>query len=882
METKTLIKTSELNPPLKVTLIRDISQTEGLLDFFSKNKAFGWDIETTTQRDFYWRRCRTIQFGNQTEQYVIDLLRFTDDDPQLLLEAQGKYGANLSMAPKLSELLNILKPVLCSKDFLKVGVNLGFEYMTFYWNFGIRAFNFFDCSVVEKCIYAGYHSLKDYGFFGMEEMMGRYFNVSIDKELQTSFNLSDLLSQEQVEYAALDTRFPMGLRSIQTLILQGQTAAGLKQANNPAWRVMANVDPILTGDNLLEVALIENNAIGAFQDMHIHGERLDVPAWTAHNTTKKEEMRKLISEVLDPIFLPLVGSKYDIITDQEIEEAQLKWKAFNQVSDEEVSLRGQIRVAKKSAPQDVPDLVLGMAAVAQSRLEQKEYWKKVASDLGKKRTKIRKLATQCEGEALINYGSDAQLISVLRGMKGLKNINNLDDQTLEKYEHVSVIAAIRKYHGLAKEIGTYGDAWVTQWVTKPCKDEGWLHPGDGRLHCVFNQYDAETGRSSSERPNGQNLPQDKEIRSCFIADDPNESIRLSNCCDANTKPHTMDGKTLVCCGCHKEIDAKDTHAETYKIVTVDMSGAELRIIAELAHDPIWCTAFKNNEDVHSVCTELIHGDDWKKLTEPGCSYYEPNEDGTPKHLRCKCKGHNVLRNETKAVNFLLAYGGGPNKLAISIGKTRSQAQTIMATHELRFPKIWFYLKQSGLFSKIHKKSFDLYGRRRLFPEPTQERAIQKAKDDLEERLRLTPEESAKNVEAFIASHGVKPSPEEKWELTHRQPSQREISHAMIALASSIERQGKNHAIQGTNATIAKIAMGSGFDSEGVPFLWHLLSAYNAKLIKFVHDELVIQAPTRFAETVAKLVQDTFRRAAAIRMKEVTMESEYGIAEYWKK
>ena len=146
----------------------------------------------------------------------------------------------------------------------------------------------------------------------------------------------------------------------------------------------------------------------------------------------------------------------------------------------------------------------------------------------KKCTKLNNLRDSCDGEALINYNSDAQLLKILTdpeniklfpqlfNKKGVSLIEGLDDDTLEEYNHVPVMKLIQTYHGLSKDIGTYGDAWATEWATHPCKEEGWLNPGDGRLHSTFNQLDAATGRSSSEQPNGQNLKQDKEVRTCNI------------------------------------------------------------------------------------------------------------------------------------------------------------------------------------------------------------------------------------------------------------------------------------------------------------------------------------------------------------------------------
>ena len=74
----------------------------------------------------------------------------------------------------------------------------------------------------------------------------------------------------------------------------------------------------------------------------------------------------------------------------------------------------------------------------------------------------------------------------------------------------------------------------------------------------------------------------------------------------------------------------------------------------------------------------------------------------------------------------------------------------------------------------------------------------------------------------------------------------------------------------------------GYDKDGKPYLWHILPQYKAKLLKFVHDELVVQCPKRFGEKVAFEIGDAFKRAAAEKMKKVIMEFDYAVASYWKK
>ena len=49
--------------------------------------------------------------------------------------------------------------------------------------------------------------------------------------------------------------------------------------------------------------------------------------------------------------------------------------------------------------------------------------------------------------------------------------------------------AILEYREVAKLISTYID-----------KMENEINPNDGKIHCVFNQYGADTGRFSSQNP----------------------------------------------------------------------------------------------------------------------------------------------------------------------------------------------------------------------------------------------------------------------------------------------------------------------------------------------------------------------------------------------
>lgn len=870
MEIKPLV----LNPPLNVTFVKDGAGLDKLSDFFKKqvSKVIGWDVETPPAKDFYWRPARTIQFGNTNEQFVIDLLPFVDGNHELL-QTQGQFGKNLSS--RLKPIVDVIEPVVCSGDWLKVGVVLSFEYMTHLWNFGLRTWNFFDCSLVERCIWAGDHSLKDYKFYDMENMMLRYFQTQINKELQMSFNLTDELTQEQIEYAALDTRLPLGLRALQNLVISGKKPVQL-----------GHLPPYLFGDDLREIAQIENNAIGPFVDMHINGECLDCDKWTENINARKTELETVLHE-MDKLFIPIVGSKHQVITQEQLDAAEAKWKAFNIITDQEIELKGLIK--KEKDLDEKAKLEAKRVKLEGARKLEKEVFKEEHYALRRTYSALKKLIDKCEGEALINYDSGVQLLEAFGQMhKELKKLDETGDDALQEYAHIPVIKLLQKYRELSKEINTYGMSWTQKWMTHPCKDEGWLHPGDGKLHSQYNQYDAETGRSSSEKPNGQNIKTEKEIRSCFIVEPPNEAFRISICCEERCG-HIQDNDTgfngHVCLKCFKPCETK---GEEYVYVKADMSGAELRILAELSGETVWIDAFNRGEDLHAVCTEIQYPDEWPALAVEGCAYFKLKENGEPQRFKCKCPKHSELRDETKVPNFLIPYGGGPSNLATQLKKPLSRAKEILEKHRQSFPILWAYLEKSGNFARKFRKSLDMFGRRRLFPEPTWERALYKAKEDRKEKLLFPKEVINKNIADFIAKTGRAPLGKlsevdsEKWILTHRKPTDFEVGNAFKAMNGSIERAGKNHPIQSTNATIAKVSMGCGFDLEGRPFLWHVLPKYKAKMIKFVHDELVYQVPKRFAEAMKEEILSAFKRAAAIKMKLVIMEGDANIEVYWKK
>jgi DNA polymerase I-like protein with 3'-5' exonuclease and polymerase domains len=800
---------AELNPPLNITVVKDAAGLEELKIFLETEHIIGLDTETTVTEDFWFRRCRTIQIGNREKQFVIDLLSFAGSE-EVLSSSQGNYGANAEGV--YDTILAVLGPVLDSKEWLKVGVNLAFDYETLRWNFGIRMWNLFSCDFAERVIQAGTISLKKYAEFSMAAMAARYFGLELSKELQTSFDLKTPLTQYQINYAAFDTRMPLAIRQAQI--------------------------NVMTKDQLLTTAQIENDAIPSYVDMHLNGQRLDTTKWMQridNAVARREEELK----VLDEYFIPIVGRKDEQIDEVEIDRRYKHWQEdFQFPTQFESDLAAQKRLEKDKAKKSEIGILL--KAEEKKRAEEKAKARKAYSELSKKRTEVQHNIEKCAGDAYLNFASQPQMLEALKKLPGMKNIVDVSDDTLLRFNDRPMIQTLRKYRVNGKTIGTYGAQWTQCWITKPCKVEGWLHPGDQRLHCLFNQLEAETGRSSSSKPNAQNLPAEEEVRDCFIAD---------------------EGEDLI---------------------TIDMSGCELRIIAELAQAQSWIQAFAKNQDVHSLCTEILYPQRWKEIALPECSYYALGEDGQPKRVQCECPEHKKLRKHAKALNFGLCYGSGPDALADALGITKDAAKELMELHEEKFPDIWSFLRRTGELAKQDKEARDMFGRRRTFPEPTWATAKEWFIDNRSERLELDEDSCKANVFQFKAKNLREPNEDETYKLTHRSPNEQEIKQGFRAMMGSIERRGKNHPIQGTNASICKRAMSCGFDAQNQPYLWHILPKYGARLLSMIHDELIVSSPKAHSKELAELLSDCFRRAAAEVMKSVEMKSTYTIAEKWSK
>lgn len=243
----------------------------------------------------------------------------------------------------------------------------------------------------------------------------------------------------------------------------------------------------------------------------------------------------------------------------------------------------------------------------------------------------------------INLDADADV-------KGL--ILRVTQKSLESTsrEHLAALGhplgeALLNYREATKLVLSYGDTFLNFVVDDTTDSDG---RRIGRIHPTFVPLGASTGRVACRDPNLQNLPKDPRFH---------EALRAPS------------GRRLI---------------------TADYATCELRIVAELAEDPVFLAAFARGEDLHSTVASSMFG------------------------VKVSKSEHPELRQRAKAINFGLVYGMGPGALAMSLDVDRGAAEHLLTTYFRTFPRIREYLEASVETALRRGYSETILGRRLTF------------------------------------------------------------------------------------------------------------------------------------------------------------------------
>ncbi|SFV61167.1 DNA polymerase I [hydrothermal vent metagenome] len=227
----------------------------------------------------------------------------------------------------------------------------------------------------------------------------------------------------------------------------------------------------------------------------------------------------------------------------------------------------------------------------------------------------------------------------LKGGKKTKTGYSTNEAVLQslKHEH-EIIPKILEYREYQKILSTYVDP-----LLKLAKQDE-----KSRIYTSFIQTGTATGRLSSKDPNLQNIPVrsalGRSVREAFIA------------------------------------------KEGYKLVSIDYSQIELRLLAHFSQDAALLEAFQHGVDIHLATSTILFGEE---------------------HAKEK-------RNFAKSVNFGLLYGMGPKKLSDELGISSSEAKEIISNYFASFPTVKSFLEGIQERVKIDGYVETILKRRRIF------------------------------------------------------------------------------------------------------------------------------------------------------------------------
>ena len=213
-----------------------------------------------------------------------------------------------------------------------------------------------------------------------------------------------------------------------------------------------------------------------------------------------------------------------------------------------------------------------------------------------------------------------------------------------------IVSDILDWRSLKKLQNTYVDALPKE-----------INPKTARVHTIYNQAVAATGRLSSNNPNLQNIPirtpRGQQVRKAFIPRDTN-----------------------------------------HVLMAADYSQIELRIIAALSQDEGMVNAFLNKEDIHQATAAKVFNVPLEGVTR-------------------------TQRSNAKTVNFGIIYGVSAFGLSQQTDLNRTEAKELIDTYYATYPKLRNYIHDQVDFARDHGYVTTVLGRRRYLKDINSQNAV---------------------------------------------------------------------------------------------------------------------------------------------------------------
>jgi len=347
-----------------------------------------------------------------------------------------------------------------------------------------------------------------------------------------------------------------------------------------------------------------------------------------------------------------------------ITEAQIKYSALDtlvlftifKIQLEKLRQEDLIKVAKLEFASTVVVAEMELRGI----LINVGKWREVIGDLDRKRheyaTKFQEMirpyyhtnSHDLFGNSIdaMNMNSQTQLMDLFNKRLGL-NLPSTGEGLLQTVDH-PIVKTLRNYRKYEKLISAFGESLLAQ-----------INPVTGRLHPDYNQMGTATGRFSCKNPNLQQIPRNSEevpFRKLF------------------------------------------NPAPGYKLVTVDYSSFEMRVLANLSEDEKMVNALKEGKDLHSYTASLMYN-------VPYCLENEFKEK------------HPGLRQIAKPIGFGLMYGMSYRGLATQIGVTPEKGEEYMELYFKSYPSVREFLNRLSETAVKNGWSRTPMGRKRWYKRP---------------------------------------------------------------------------------------------------------------------------------------------------------------------
>ena len=414
----------------------------------------------------------------------------------------------------------------------------------------------------------------------------------------------------------------------------------------------------------------------------------------------------------------------------------------------------------------------------------------------------------CKLDDPINIESPQQLAIILYDILGCeqqidkrtkKPSRSTNEETLKAINN-DVAKAVLEYREFSTIVSTFIDKLPT-----------WVNPNDGRIHCNFNQYGADTGRMSSSNPNLQNIPSHiTDIRQMFVA------------------------------------------SEGHVLLSSDYSQQEPSVLAafckELGYDSLFNARVKG-EDIYShvasACFEVAY-----EL----CCEFDKDHNKNPKEYKQR-------RSDAKPVLLGILYGRGDPSVAEGMNISIERAQQLKANLYKKYIEIKIFEDESLKMAKSLGYVTTICGRKRRLPDMQLPEYEFKWKDggpinddvldfDSDDTTMPVPEGKKKYYLAKLSQARFK----------QKQRVFEEANEEGIWIIDNgkkiddATRQVVNARIQGSAADLTKLAM---IDLHNNARLKEL----GFKLLIPVHDEVIAECPEENAKECSELLAQVMSDAA---------------------